>query len=560
MPLPTDRDLTWPPPHIADYTRQQHESAAWWAGDIDHLRNNGPGRRFWKHHASADVETPAGLQGRAMHASLAASIVSTSADLLFGEVVGLTIPPPEETGETGETTDTATVDGIVDGDASVSQEAAAVDLTQARLDELREQANLDSRWLEAGEVAAGLGGAWLRPVWDATFADHPLLTVVDPLYAVPEYRFGQLVAVTFWEVVDDDKTTVWRHLERHEVDIARDPATREPILDEQGNKVPRGVILHGLYKGDKDKLGTARELTEKPATATLAPRVEVPEAAGPLMPACVDNVLPNRKSRRLPIGRSDFQGAEDELDALDEAWSSLLRDIRLGKVRMIVPERTLERAGNGPGSGRTFDVDKELMVETDAAPDEKGAALALMQGAIRATEHLETIRALTEAVVFAAGYSPATFGVGIEGAAESGTARAIRERRTFRTIEKKRRNAARAVAHVCRALLAIDVAVFGRAGVVPMLPRVEWPDITADPRTTAERIQLLRAAQAISIRNAVREAQPALTPEEVDAEVSALMAELGVADPDAILRDQATDDLDDEPVEPVTVPTEEPAA
>jgi hypothetical protein len=95
-------------------------------------------------------------------------------------------------------------------------------------------------------------------------------------------------------------------------------------------------------------------------------------------------VLNNRKNRRLPIGRSDFDAIEDELDALDETWSSLLRDIRLGKVRLFVPEGALERVAPGPGSGRTYDVDRELMVETDAAPDEQDGRVA---GGSRRTAH-----------------------------------------------------------------------------------------------------------------------------------------------------------------------------
>ena len=527
MPLPThdvSRALDWPPPHVATYVRQAREWGAWWAGDVELLRKHSAERRFWHRQALADSRTPQGRQSRSMHASLAADIVSTSADLLFGDEISLTIPPPEATGEAGEHVDTDT-DGLAEGDASVAQEAAAVEVTQARLDELRDELDLDGTMLESAEVAAALGGAWLRPAWNLTIADRPLLTVVDPEYAVPEYRMGVLVAVTFWEEVGTESGRVWRHLERHEV----------VHLDTDDGPVAQGVILHGLYLGDKDTLGKPKALTQHAATAGLDELVPVPEAAGPIMPRYMPNVLPNRKSRRLPVGRSDFDGAEDELDALDEVWSSLLRDIRLGVARVFAPEGTLQRVGPGAGAGKTLDVDAELIVETDTDPDKTGARVALTQGAIRDTSHLATVRALTEAAVSAAGYAPATFGLGVDGAAESGTARAIRERKTFRTLERKRRYAARAWADVCLALLAIDAEILGRADIVPMRPRVGWPDVTAEPRTTAERLQMLRAAQAISVRNAVREAQPDLDETEVDAEVELIMSELGVSDPDALL-------------------------
>jgi hypothetical protein len=38
-----------------------------------------------------------------------------------------------------------------------------------------------------------------------------------------------------------------------------------------------------------------------------------------------------------PLGRSDFSGLEISLDTLDEAHASWMRDIRLGKARLIVP-------------------------------------------------------------------------------------------------------------------------------------------------------------------------------------------------------------------------------
>lgn len=524
MPLPAAREarnLEWPPPAYAKYVRQIREWSAWWAGDSDLLRRYSAERRFW--HRQADADRTGRQQARSMHAALAADIVTTSADLLFGEEIELAIPEPEATGEDGEHED-ADEQGVDEGDASLAQERAAVEVTQARLDELREEIDLDGSLLVAAEVAAGLGGAWLRPAWDTTLADRPLLTVIDPEHVVPEYRMGVLVAVTFWEDVERaDSGRVWRHLERHEV-------VRGPL----GNTF--GVILHGLYVGDDDHLGTPKSLTQHAATAGLDEVVEVPTAAGPIMPRYMPNMLPNRKHRRLPVGRSDFDGIEDELDAIDEAWTSLLRDIRLGVARLMVPEGTLERVGVGPGAGRGFNVDRELMVETDAAADEQGGKVALMQGSIRETAHLSTIRALVEQAVSGAGYAPATFGLGVEGQPESGTAREIRERKTFRTLGKKRRYAERAIADVCLSLLAIDADVFGRE-IVPMRPRIGWPAPVTDTKAVADRLVALRSALAISIENAVREAQPDLAEPEVEAEVARIMAENSLTDPEAFMRD-----------------------
>ncbi|MGY4901472.1 hypothetical protein [Streptomyces sp. 900116325] len=97
--------------------------------------------------------------------------------------------------------------------------------------------------LTAGETAAALSGVFLRVTWDrAAAADRPLLTVVHPDQAVPEWTFGIMTAVTFWRALPGTGSAVWRHLERHE----------------------RGKILHGLYEGTGDQLGRRVPLTEHP--------------------------------------------------------------------------------------------------------------------------------------------------------------------------------------------------------------------------------------------------------------------------------------------------------
>ncbi|MCL4293905.1 MAG: capsid protein, partial [Acidimicrobiia bacterium] len=78
-----------------------------------------------------------------------------------------------------------------------------------------------------------MGGVYLRTVWDTQVADHPMLDVVHADRAVPEFRWGRLVAVTFWRTLTADRAAavVWRHLERHEP----------------------GVIFHGLFEGSPER-------------------------------------------------------------------------------------------------------------------------------------------------------------------------------------------------------------------------------------------------------------------------------------------------------------------
>lgn len=500
MPLPTDDKATWPPPDIAPYTRDARAWSAWWSGDPDKLTQTTTGggttgrRTFWGRRNQGSDATKA---TRHLHATLAADIASTSADLLFGEFPTLTIP----------------------NDAAQADAA----LAQARLEELSDTIGLPNRLLEGAEACAATGGVYLRPMWDTDVADHPLLTVVGADQAVPDFRFGVLTAVTFHEVVHEDRTEIWRHLERHEP----------------------GVILHGLYVGDTSHLGRRVPLTAHPATAGLEEAVtdHVAVVGRRLLVQYVPNVLPNRKHPRLPIGRSDYAGSEGFLDALDETWTSWMRDLRLGQARMFVPDEFMTPMGAGPfgttraapqpGAPSGFDVDTELLAGLNIADlsQVSGEVIKPVQFKIRVEEHQTTCLTLTDAIVSAAGYAPTTFGLGIDGQAESGTARRIREAKTWRTQARKQRYWEPAIAGVCETLLALDAAVFGRK--VPVgRPDVGWQDMTADPIGTAAWIETMARAQAISIETRVRLGQPDLDGVQVAEEVARIKTEQGVGLPD----------------------------
>lgn len=484
MPLPGSNIGRWPPLDLLDYHRQQERWAAWWSGDKYELRRlatefaietqDETGRRSFWHRRDVKDKTRG---TKHLHAALASDIASASADFLFGE-------PPSLRVENN-------------------------DAAQNRLEELAEALGLWNLLLEAGEACAAMGSVWLRPVWDTTVADHPLLTIVHADQAAPDFRFRQLRAVTFWEEVHREPdvgplgTTsrgmqVWRHLERHEP----------------------GVILHGLYIGSEDDLGVRVSLQDHPSTEGFEDVVEVPSGVPGLLPKYVPNALPNRRYRRLPIGRSDYAEAEDELDSLDEAWSSWMRDLRLGQARILAPKEFLQEAGTGKrGEGRTLDLDTELFTGLEIADLERvNDPIKEVQFDIRVEEHERTCMALVERIVSQAGYSPQTFGLHIEGRAESGTALKLRESKTFRTQGRKQRYWKPAIVGVARDLLALDRAVFGRDTPVEE-PTLEWAELEDNPLDKANWINLLRAAQVMSRRTGIRLAQPQLSDQEVDEEL-----------------------------------------
>ncbi|WP_242882595.1 phage portal protein [Actinomadura litoris] len=345
---------------------------------------------------------------------------------------------------------------------------------------------------EAAEIAAALGGVWLRVNWDSELSTRPWLDLVHPDAAVGQWRHGHLTGVTFWRTVAIDDKSVTRHLEEH----------------------TPGQISHGLYVGDRNVLGVRVPLTEHPTTAALARHLTsgdtIDTGIKPLITAAyIPNMRPARLWRHSPaaamLGRPDIEGLEPLLDQLDERWSDWMREVRLAKARLLVPHSFLESAGRGKGA--TFDADAELLTAMNMGPAPDASALQLVQPNIRVRELSATTEAVLAQIVKSAGYSAQSFG-GSEGSELTATEVNARNSRSALTRRKKVSYWAPGLAAIAQALLAIDKHVFG-AAITPTRPRVEFPPI-ADPDAldVAQSLNLLRSARAASTRTLVATLHP----------------------------------------------------
>ncbi|PSK95781.1 A118 family predicted phage portal protein [Haloactinopolyspora alba] len=504
MPLPIG-DQQWPPRAIEPEQRLFREWGAWYSGNPDELAevyggNSSGGvdlkqldrpsqhrggvvgkvaRWFWGAPLSSGQQ-----RNPKLHVPLAGDIAETSADLLFSE-------PPQFHTDDKE--------------------------TQTRVLELADELiGMHPLLLEAGETCAAYGGVYLRGSVDETVADHPLVDVIPADVAVPEFTRGRLAAVTFWRVVAEDEKTseVWRHLERHE----------------------RGRVYHGLYKGTSDRLGTMVPLEDHPDTEAFA--VLVDEQGGittdvdGLSVVYVPNMRPNRVLRGSPLGRSDYSTLEPMLDALDETWTSWMRDLRLAKARIIVPEAYLDDLGTGKGAA--FNAEREVY-EALAMPPTSEGGLTLNQFKIRVEEHQSTVDALTSQIVQSAGYSMQTFGDSTETAnAMTATEVRTRENKSFTTRGRKVNYWRPQLRRLWSIILQLDAARFRRA-VTPEGLQIEWPDGTTDhPEVQAKTLQLITAAEAASTRTRVAMLHPDWDDTQIDAEAAKIAAESGRSVPDPI--------------------------
>ncbi|WP_448319239.1 phage portal protein [Streptomyces sp. CO7] len=483
----------WPPENLAPVHERMQEWSAWFSGDADELSTvyggisavtnaptaqsffRRPARRgsgllgrlarfFW-----GDPARPGERRSHKEHLPLASAITAVSANLLFGEM------PSFE---------------------------AEDEATQARLDEFVDD-GFHAALREGAEVAAALGGVYLRVVWDAEVRDHPWISVVHPDCAVPEWRWDKLAAVTFWHTIRDDGFEIVRQLERHEP----------------------GVIRHSVWKGTADSLGRPMALTDFPETAPLADLVDseggISTGIEKLTAVYVPNIKPNRIWRNTPagmhLGRSDFSGIESTLDNLDEAYTDWMRDVRLGKARLLLDTSVLESMGRG--NGAAFDTDQELFVPLNIGTTEDGTSpIEQVQFEIRTEAHQILVQELVERCIQGSGYSVQSFGLTGD-VAVTATEVQARKEQSLNTRSNKITYWRPALAEIIEVQLEVDKVHFGTS-VVPQQPKVEFPDAVArDPKSVAEELNLLTSARAISTEQKVRRLNPDWDDQQVAHEV-----------------------------------------
>jgi len=475
----------YPPENHKHIFRVYQEHNAWHTGDPAVLRkvyadvpqDYRPRRyMFWTRKGATELQ----IDRHQLHVPLAGDIAQTSADLLFSE-------PPKFI--------------IEDTDFSDSDKMN----TQSWFDDLIRKCGLKNKLLEAGEISSALGGVFLRLVWNTEFMKNPTIQVVSPDRAIATFMYGQLVAVGYvTEYESPDGQNFYRHIEHHE----------------------DGYIHHALYEGTKSNIGIRVSLDRLEETADLLDEIKLPFDS--LASVYVPNQRPLRRLKGYEYGRSDFDGIEGLFDAIDEAYTSWMRDVRLGKSRIIVPTEYLERRGRGRGA--SFDIDAEVFTGLEIDPNNENKGIQPVQFEIRHEQHKTTVMELIDRAVTAAGYSPQSFGINIEGRAESGTALKLRERKSFTTQGKKQRYWTQPLEEILEKLQILDVELFSKQ-YKPIRPRIEWQDaVQQDVRESATVIESLHRAQAASLETKVKLLNPELSEEEVAEEVLRIATNFNLAD------------------------------
>lgn len=478
----------WPPEEYKPMTEKMREWAAWYSGDVTKLATVYSERlampystigRFWQ-------KTERQERIEKVHLPLAGDIAAVSADLLFSEPPSVDIPEANE--------------------ENADQEAIN---TQDEINEIVNRNQTYSTMVEAAESGAALGGTYLKVNWDTDFKPFPLLSVAQADAAIPTFKMGYLQEVTFFKIVKEDGSQVFRKLETHRIPDNRDTS----------------VIITELYKGSKGDLGNKVPLNTLDKTKDEEEVVDT--EIEDLLVRYIPNSLPNRVWRSHNLGNSDYQGLEGLLDSLDETYSSLVRELRLSKIEKIVPESWLEFSQTS--NNFHYDPDKATYTAMNAPPDSMEEP-SMIQPKIRVDDYVSTLEQMTQDIINSAGYSPQYFGLNIEGRAESGTALKVREEKTQQTREKKVRYFKDPLEDLLKLMLKVEAKHFGNNEINPELqPEVEFSDaLKVNEKEQAATIQKLDQGRAISTYMKVKEQHPNWSDDEIESEVERIKDEQGM--------------------------------
>ncbi len=515
MPLPvSDLVNAWPPANLTPILSKMNQWSAWYTGDVEKLQaaygggtaSNDVTGFFASDHGGFKAtvgrtmqrwfvaQRPLGAERNTkLPIPIAAEMCQASADLLFADPVTVTVP------------DTA---------------------TQDRLNDLMDD-NLHSTLAEAAEVCAALGGVYLLVSWDpSVVADAPFVTIKDADQAIPEFKWGRLQAVTFWSVVQTEGKVVYRHLERHEL--------RNGI----------GHIVHGLYRGETDRLGIRVSLDTIPATAALLGNADL-QMDGSLSTMSdgldvvyVPNQTPNRSWRNDPIGRnlgrSDLDGVEHLMDQLAETMSDWMRARRVARARIMMAKNLLKNAG--PGQGSVANLDQELFTELPGMLGGPNLGLAdqiqVLEPKFEFLQYKATAESLMEQILQMAGYSMQTFGVGDTGTVRTATEIESKERRSLMTRSRKIREWKPAIEQLLVKLLAVDMSLFSNPSNTTDLA-VDFSDGVQETQLALANTALaLYQSESASTEERVAILHPAWEDEDIQAEVALIKAEFAQPLPD----------------------------
>ena len=374
---------------------------------------------------------------------------------------------------------------------------------QARLDQIIKVNKLYSQCRAAAITSSSEGGVYLKLSIDPSTSRGkraPLLQFISELKVAPTFKAQELVSasvISSWE----ENRTVYRLLEEHEP----------------------GIIYYKLFRGTRTDLGTEIPLTSQEATADIDPETETG------IDELLITYIPNALTLNSPFGRSDYANGIDTLFyQFNDATSIAHRATQSGVPLTFMPRELLDENQNLNHEKTIVAVNKlaDTLGEGDI-----GKMIETVQHDAQQGKFMEYAKEVLDLLLIFSGISPQSMGRSVDGGASSGTALKLKMSASLATAASKAAYYEDGLGEMLRLAAILDTQTVGDK------PGVQWTEPDAevsvklsdglpdDETEAAAIIQTLRNAGAMSLREAVRRANPEATEQQIEEEVAAIRAD-----------------------------------
>ena len=166
--------------------------------------------------------------------------------------------------------------------------------------------------------------------------------------------------------------------------------------------------------------------------------------------------IANNVDDNSPLGISMYGNAYDTLRALDISYDSLVREIRLGKKRIIVPVTAVSSVVDADtGEMRRFFDENDEAYEALSIDDAEALKIQDNSLQLRINEHAESINAHLSTLCLHMGFSAATFSFDTANGLKTATEVISENSKTYKTVRTFQNQIMPTVEKLCRNIIAL---------------------------------------------------------------------------------------------------------
>jgi hypothetical protein len=286
---------------------------------------------------------------------------------------------------------------------------------------LSEKTALKDLLEEAAQTESWSGHLFVKFSYDTALSQFPIIEVVDIRNAEVEKERGITKSITFknwYEYGTMTNKRVYCHKEIYTTNDAGEAVIQNKLEELKSN----GDIVECA-------------LTDIEETKELDPEITFTGLKG-MIAFDKPNKTPNNEFPDSPYGASDYMGAIDSFDALDEVYSEIIKEIRDNKTMRYIPDNMMEVDDDGVAKFNPY-VTNHVKVHANLDQNSKNE-INITEIADKTEQHKEKWKVALTTAINKAGLSPLALGItGLEAVNAGEQSQRERNKATLETRSMK---------------------------------------------------------------------------------------------------------------------------